>query len=36
MSAYLILYLLNKLNKNDEMRGLLCIVSLFHNTVKPV
>ena len=31
MSAHVILNLLNELGKRDKMRGLLSILSLFHN-----
>ena len=30
MSAHVLLNLLNRLRKSDEMRGLLSILSLFH------
>ena len=31
MSAHALLNLLNELRKRDKMRGLSCILSLFHN-----
>ena len=31
MSAHVLLNLLNELGKRDKMRGLLSILSLFHN-----
>ena len=31
MNAHVLLDLLNKLRKRDKMRGLPCILSLFHN-----
>ena len=31
MSAHVLLSLLNELRKRDKMRGLLSILSLFHN-----
>ena len=31
MSAHVLLDLLNELRKSDKMRGLLSILSLFHN-----
>ena len=31
MSAHILLNLLSKLRKRDKMRGLPCILSLFHN-----
>ena len=31
MSAHVLLNLLNELRKRDKMRGLPCILSLFHN-----